>query len=89
MAQRRACYKRDRWRQNQRFSLQLVPGSSMSRYVPQDHADHEETLNAADYVDELLRPKSQRLVVLQEKIKGRRLRDRYLEEILVSKIVEQ
>lgn len=45
--------------------------------------------NAADYVDSLLRPKSPRTVVVQEKIKGRRLRDQYMDEVVVSKVVEE
>lgn len=44
--------------------------------------------NPADYVDALLRPGSDRYVVTKERIKGRRLRDQYLEEITIIKVVE-
>lgn len=62
--------------------------------VWRNNLDSEETpkaadYNAADYVDSLLRPKSPRTVVVQEKIKGRRLRDQYMDEVVVSKVVEE
>jgi hypothetical protein len=55
---------------------------------PQQSSKPEEIMNAADYVDALLRPKSERYVAVHEKIKGRRLRDQYLEEVTVIKAVE-
>lgn len=64
-------------------------GKSMSHNTWHDDPDTEEDLNVADYVDALLRPKSQRLVLFQEKIKGRRLRDQYLDEVTVSKVIER
>ena len=45
-------------------------------------------MNAADYVDALLRPKSDRYVVTRERIRGRRLRDQYLPEVTLTKIVD-
>ncbi|HZP92008.1 MAG TPA: hypothetical protein VFB20_03875 [Burkholderiales bacterium] len=47
----------------------------------------EDTMNAADYIDALLRPPPNRLVVTRQKIKGRRLRDQYVEEVTVTKVV--
>lgn len=55
---------------------------------PQQPKKPEEVMNAADYVDALLRPKSDRYAVVHEKIKGRRLRDQYLEEVTVIKAAE-
>jgi hypothetical protein len=55
---------------------------------PQQPKVHETIMNPADYVDSLLRPKSDRYVVTKEKIKGRRLRDQYLDEVTVIKVVE-
>jgi hypothetical protein len=55
---------------------------------PQQPQVLEEIMNPADYVDALLRPKSDRHVVTKERIKGRRLRDQYLEEVTVIKFVE-
>ena len=61
-------------------------GPLMTACVP--HIDEADDLNPADYVDALLRPQSPRFIVAQEKIKGRRLRDKYLEEVTVTKLVE-
>ena len=48
----------------------------MNLRAPQDTSQPLDTMNAADYVDALLRPQSERLVVARQKIEGRRLRDR-------------
>ena len=55
---------------------------------PQQPGAIKAIVNPADYVDSLLRPKSDRYVVTKQKIKGRRLRDQYLDEVTVIKIVE-
>lgn len=60
----------------------------MDAREPQQTKIPEQVMNPADYIDALLRPKPGRPVVVREKIKGRRLRDRYLEEITVIKAVE-
>jgi hypothetical protein len=44
-------------------------------------------MNCADYVDALLRPASNRYHIEQQKIAGRRLRDRYLEEVKLTRLV--
>lgn len=44
-------------------------------------------MNCADYVDALLRPPSNRYHIEQQKIAGRRLRDRYLEEVKLTRLV--
>jgi hypothetical protein len=60
----------------------------MNSRVPEQTHEPEDTMNAADYVDSLLRPKSERVVVASYKIKGRRLRDQYLEEVTVTRLIE-
>ena len=45
--------------------------------------------NAADYVDALIRPKSKDLVVKKKIIIGRRMRDKYRDEIVVTQLVNQ
>lgn len=55
---------------------------------PQLPKKPEEITNCADYVDALLRPKPGPYVVKREKIKGRRLRDRYRDEVTITRIVE-
>lgn len=47
----------------------------------------EDVMNWADYADALARPAT-RYVVTTEKIKGRRLRDRYRDEVTLVKIEE-
>ena len=48
-----------------------------------------EQANPADYVDALLRPAAGRCVVREELIKGRRLRDRYLERVTIKVIAPE
>ena len=45
--------------------------------------------NAADYVDALIRPQSKALVVKKKIIIGRRMRDKYRDEIVVTQVVNQ
>jgi len=45
--------------------------------------------NAADYVDALIRPQSKSLVVKKKIIIGRRMRDKYRDEIVVTQLVNQ
>ena len=59
----------------------------MTARVPNE-IDAADSLNPADYVDALLRPQSPHFIVTQEKIKGRRLRDKYLDTVTVTKLVE-
>ena len=55
------------------------------------NTDHErnidEDLNWADYVDALRRQGEPREVLVTERIRGRRLRDRYLDHVTVFKVV--
>jgi hypothetical protein len=60
----------------------------MDAREPRQPKNHEELMNPADYVDALLRPQPARYAVVTEKIKGRRLRDRYLQEITVVRLVD-
>ena len=45
--------------------------------------------NAADYVDALIRPKSKDLVVKKKIIIGRRMRDKYRDEVVVTQVVNR
>jgi hypothetical protein len=47
----------------------------------------DEDLNWADYIDALRRQGEPREVLLAERIRGRRLRDRYLDHVTVFKLV--
>ncbi len=47
----------------------------------------DEDLNWADYVDALRRQGEPRQVLVTEQIRGRRLRDRYLDHVTVFKVV--
>jgi len=46
-------------------------------------------LTAADYVDALARPRTQDTVVKKKVITGRRMRDKFLEEVVVSEVVRK
>jgi hypothetical protein len=45
----------------------------------------EDTMNWADYADALARPTGSQMKVMQ-RIKGRRLRDQYLDEVVIVKV---
>jgi hypothetical protein len=45
--------------------------------------------NAADYVDALIRPQSKSLVVKKKIITGRRMRDKYRDEVVVTQVVNR
>jgi hypothetical protein len=45
--------------------------------------------NAADYVDALIRPRPDAPKVTRRIIGGRRMRDKYLEQILVTDVVKR
>ena len=45
--------------------------------------------NAADYVDALARPRTQDTVVKKRVITGRRMRDKFREEVVVSEVVRK
>jgi hypothetical protein len=45
--------------------------------------------NAADYVDALTRPSAQDLLVRKKVIPGRRMRDKFREEIVVIEILKE
>jgi hypothetical protein len=45
--------------------------------------------NAADYVDALTRPRSKDLVLRKTIIAGRRMRDKYLEEVVVTEVMKR
>ncbi len=45
--------------------------------------------NAADYIDALIRPKSQDLMMKKRVIAGRRMRDKYREEVAVTEVLKR
>jgi len=45
--------------------------------------------NAADYIDALTRPKSKGLLVKKRIIAGRRMRDKFRDEIVVTEVVKR
>ena len=45
--------------------------------------------NAADYIDALIRPRSKDLMVKKRIIAGRRMRDKYRGEIVVTELVKR
>ena len=45
--------------------------------------------NAADYIDALIRPQSKDLMVKKRIIAGRRMRDKYRGEIVVTEVVKR
>jgi len=46
-------------------------------------------VNAADYIDALIRPRSTDLMVKKRVIAGRRMRDKYREEVVVTEVVKR
>jgi hypothetical protein len=59
----------------------------MSRRETDDAPGIDENLNWADYVDALQRAGESKEVLISERIRGRRLRDRYLDQVTVFKRV--
>ena len=45
--------------------------------------------NAADYIDALTRPRTQDSTVKKKVIAGRRMRDKYLDEVVVLEVVKK
>jgi hypothetical protein len=45
--------------------------------------------NAADYIDALTRPRTQDSTVKKKIIAGRRMRDKYLDEVVVLEVVKK
>ena len=45
--------------------------------------------NAADYIDALIRPRSKDLLLKKRIIAGRRMRDKYREEVVVTEVVKR
>lgn len=45
--------------------------------------------NAADYIDALTRPRTQDLVVKKKVIPGRRMRDKFRDEVVVVEVVKK
>ena len=45
--------------------------------------------NAADYIDALIRPRSKGLMVKKRIITGRRMRDKYREEVAITEVVRR
>lgn len=45
--------------------------------------------NAADYIDALTRPKSKDLLVKKKVIPGRRMRDKFRGEIVITEVVKR
>jgi hypothetical protein len=50
---------------------------------------HPPIANAADYIDALIRPQSKDLVLKKRIIAGRRMRDKYREEVAVTEVVQR
>jgi len=46
-------------------------------------------VNAADYIDALIRPQSKDLLVKKRIIAGRRMRDKYRSEIVVTEVMKR
>ena len=59
----------------------------MSRQIADDDTKIDENLNWADYVDALRRQGKPSQSIVAEKIRGRRLRDRYLDQVTLFKPV--
>ncbi len=45
--------------------------------------------NAADYIDALIRPRSKDLILRKRVIAGRRMRDKYRDEVVVTQLVNR
>ena len=45
--------------------------------------------NAADYIDALIRPRSKDLMVKKRINAGRRMRDKYREDVVVTEVVKR
>ena len=45
--------------------------------------------NAADYVDALTRPKIDTPTVTRRVIDGRRMRDKYLEQVVITEVIKR
>jgi hypothetical protein len=45
--------------------------------------------NAADYIDALNRPQSKDFMVRKRIIPGRRMRDKYREEVVITEVVQR
>ena len=58
----------------------------MNQRTIEDEPAVDENLNWADYVDALSRQGPRKEVLVSERIRGRRLRDQYLEEVTVLKL---
>ena len=52
-------------------------------------AVYQPIANAADYVDALTRPQSKKLMVKKKVIAGRRMRDKFRDEIVVTEVVKR
>ena len=51
--------------------------------------EHPPITNAADYVDALIRSQSKDLMVKKRIIAGRRMRDKYREEVVITEVVQR
>ncbi len=45
--------------------------------------------NAADYIDALIRPRSKDVMLKKRVIAGRRMRDKYRDEVVVTQVVNR
>jgi len=45
--------------------------------------------NAADYIDALIRPRSKDVMLKKKVIAGRRMRDKYRDEVVVTQVVNR
>ena len=61
----------------------------MTQRTTEDEPAVDENLNWADYVDALSRQGHRKEVLVSERIRGRRLRDQYLDEVKVFKLVHR
>jgi len=61
----------------------------MTQRTIEDEPAVDENLNWADYVDALSRQGQRKEVLVSERIRGRRLRDQYLDEVTVFKLVHR
>jgi hypothetical protein len=61
----------------------------MTQRTIEDEPAVDENLNWADYVDALSHQGQRKEVLVSERIRGRRLRDQYLDEVTVFKLVHR
>lgn len=62
-----------------------LPSRAMDKQTPL----YPPIANAADYIDALIRPQSKDLMVRRKIIPGRRMRDKYRDEVVVTEVLKR